>query len=295
LSILRPTLRCLCSGAFCQRAVEYTERPEGETPFQGEDDAYHRAYDACRVCGHFFAALTHDVTSFYEEGYVNATYGSLEGIREQFQKIVSHPPEQSDNHWRVRRVDGYWRRCGGVATKAPRLLDVGCGLAVFPFRMRQAGWECTVIDPDQRAVDHAANDLGIKALTGDFSGVSSEDLGRYDAITFNKVLEHIEDPVPLLEKAAEHLQPEGVVYVEVPDTRAQEDPLGFGREEFFIDHLHVFSAASLCHLVEMSGLRVSHLSRFREPSGKYTLAVFCSREQVIGGGAAVGGELLCRC
>ena len=274
----RPTLSCPCEGAFCERVVEYHERPDGETPFPIAGGVYYRAYDACRVCGHFFSTQSLEVGSLYRGTYVDSTYGSIEQIREKFSTIVALPPEKSDNFWRVRRVDDRWRRqCGPDVRTRPRLLDVGTGLAVFPFGMREAGWDCTIVDPDARAVDHARDERGMSALPGDFLDVPAEAVGQYDMITFNKVLEHVEDPVPLLEKAARHTLAHGLVYIEVPDVEARADALGYNREEFFVEHLHVFSPASLSHLVEVSGLRLNDLHRFREPSGKYTLAAFGSR------------------
>ena len=60
------------------------------------------------------------------------------------------------------------------------------------------------------------------------------------------------------------------MYVEVPDgEKAIEE--GPTREEFFIDHFHVFSRASLEHLASGAGMRPLALERLREPSGKFTL------------------------
>ncbi len=93
-------------------------------------------------------------------------------------------------------------------------------------------------------------------------------------MTFNKVLEHVADPVAMLARArAFHGRADGVVYVEVPDGEAAAAE-GPGREEFFIEHLHVFSAASLALLAVRAGFSLVRLERVREPSTKYTLAAF---------------------
>jgi 2-polyprenyl-3-methyl-5-hydroxy-6-metoxy-1,4-benzoquinol methylase len=111
----------------------------------------------------------------------------------------------------------------------------------------------------------------VDAVCGDF--LALDDLGRFDVIAFNKVLEHVPDPAVMLRKALAHGHPEGFVYVEVPDgeVAAAEGP---GREEFFIDHWHVFSAASVALLAQRAGYSLRALERLREPSGKYTLRTF---------------------
>ncbi len=55
------------------------------------------------------------------------------------------------------------------ATDAPsQLLDVGSGLAVFPYAMRLRGWNCTALDPDPRAVEHARNIAGVTGICANF-------------------------------------------------------------------------------------------------------------------------------
>ena len=65
----------------------------------------------------------------------------------------------------------------------------------------------------------------------------------------------------------------GLVYVELPDAEGAGAD-GPEREEFFIEHLHVFSMASLCLLAARAGFQVRSAVRLREPSTKYTLAAF---------------------
>jgi SAM-dependent methyltransferase len=136
--------------------------------------------------------------------------------------------------------------------------------------MKEEGWECTALDPDPRAVEHAQLHVGVKAICGDFMTVW--DLGLYDLITFNKVLEHVPDPVGMLSKSREHLREGGLVYVEVPDGELAmvEGP---EREEFFIEHRCAFSMTSLSLLARQAGFATQLIERVREPSSKYTLYV----------------------
>jgi hypothetical protein len=103
--------------------------------------------------------------------------------------------------------------------------------------------------------------------------MASQELGRFDVVTFNKVLEHVADPVSMLARSARHLREGGFVYIELPDGEAALTE-GPERQEFFIDHWHVFSAASLAILATRAGFRLQALERLHEPSGKYTLRAF---------------------
>jgi SAM-dependent methyltransferase len=146
---------------------------------------------------------------------------------------------------------------------------------VFLQRMKEEGWECTALDPDERAVEHARRHVGVRAIRGDF--LSAPQLSLYDLITFNKVLEHVADPIAMLQKSRQHLRPGGVVYVEVPDGEAAAVE-GSGREEFFIEHVCVFSLTSLRLLVTRAGFATQCIERVHEPSGKYTLRAFLQLE-----------------
>ena len=97
---------------------------------------------------------------------------------------------------------------------------------------------------------------------------------KYDLITFNKVLEHIEKPNKILKKFSRILKKKGFIYIEVPDVAAaKESSL---REEFFIEHHHVFSKLSLANLIKNSDLKIKEIKSIKEPSGKYTLYCFCN-------------------
>tara|TARA_Y100001960_G_scaffold328889_1_gene418796 strand:+ start:272 stop:796 length:525 start_codon:yes stop_codon:yes gene_type:complete len=153
------------------------------------------------------------------------------------------------------------------------VLDVGSGLGVFPHAMKQAGWNVTALDPDSRQAQHARNVVGVSAIHADF--MTAQNLPKFSLVTFNKVLEHVREPISMLARARPILKPGGICYVELPDGEAAiEDPEGAAREEFTIDHPHVFSAASMALLAQRSGFRVDFMERIREPSTKYTLYTF---------------------
>lgn len=268
---LTPPLECPCDGRCFELAHRYTEPPAGEIRFAfNAATGYRRDLLSCRTCGHIVSRHAMDTSGMYSGEYVNATYGGADGLRRNFERIIALDPARSDNTARVRRVVDFSAQHFGPGGRS--ILDVGSGLCVFLYRMKAAGWDCTALDPDPRQAAHARETAGVNAICGDFMQMT--DTVRYDVITFNKVLEHVQEPVAMLRKARGHLQENGFVYIELPDKDARRDDDGFGREEFFIDHLHVFSATSVAALVERAGLSLLSLERIREPSTKFTLRAF---------------------
>jgi SAM-dependent methyltransferase len=266
----RPTLECPCDGQYRVPAYVYDSPPVSETKFDF-GQVYRRGYDRCGVCCHWFSTHTMDLAAIYGGDYMDATYGNK--MRATYDRIMALPPERSDNAGRAACVTAFAKRHLPPNDRRPRLLDIGSGLAVFPARMREAGWDCTALDPDPRAAEHARDVAGVAAVTGDFRTVDHAALGRFEVITLNKVIEHVENPLELLRAAAPLLAAGGFLYIEVPDGEAASAE-GPGREEFFIEHHHVFSAASLAMTVERAGFTLLSLERLREPSTKFTLRAF---------------------
>lgn len=266
----RVSAPCLCGGRSREVLFTYEAPPAGEPRYAfSSAGVYHRRIDRCPACGHCVAVHDLDTTRLYEGDYDDAIYGPR-GIQGGYERILALDPSRSDNAARVRRMISFF--ADRIPVDRPRtVLDVGSGLCVFLHRMKEAGWSCTAIDPDPRAARHAADVVGVTAHCGDFA--TAEVPGRFDLVTFNKVLEHVPDPVDVLARAHRNLPLGGVVHVEVPDAEAAAEA-GAGREEWFVDHLHVFSAASLALLLQRAGFRVLDLRRLHEPSGKFTLYAF---------------------
>lgn len=267
-----PTLGCQCNGRFLVPAFTYDRPPAGETTFDLKGQAYRRRYDRCTMCDHWFARHDLDLSDFYERDYVEATYGGLAGMRQKFETIMSLPTEKSDNRQRVERVRGFAGSHGIDESKGPRLLDVGAGLGVFPAAMQAKGWNATALETDPRTLAHLRAVVGVDSLNLPLFKLESAGIAPFALITFNKVLEHVPAPVELLMAAKALLLQHGFIYVEVPDVAAATE--GPGREEFFIEHLHVFSPASLSMLSAKAGYRLMRMERLREPSGKFTLNAF---------------------
>ena len=267
-------LGCDCNGAFLEKAFEYDSRPDGEMDFGIDESDYRRCYMRCTVCDHWFSKHKIDLSKLYESQYLKSTYGDAEGLKRRYEKISLLPPEQSDNAARCVHIQSFAKDFFGpdFAPAERSVLDVGGGIGVFAAEMKRYGWRVSTIEQDLLFVNHLRDTVGVEAFHDDLFDLSPQDIGSFDAISFNKVLEHIESPVPLLAHAGSFLNEHGFIYVELPDIEAACE--GPEREEFFIEHFHVFSPSSIALLLERSGFKVITIERLRDPSGKFTLRAF---------------------
>jgi 2-polyprenyl-3-methyl-5-hydroxy-6-metoxy-1,4-benzoquinol methylase len=258
----------LCAAEDSELLHVYDAPPVGETDFGFHP--YQRELRRCRACGVYFNAHQLDLSRLYSEDYNRAKYADK--LLRTFQKIMALPPQASDNHGRVERVLDWLARSGRVASEM-EILDVGSGLAVFAAGLARRGLACHCIDPSPLSAAHALEHAGAaSARTG---SIGDWPLSHpLDLITWNKVLEHVPDPVALLRESARRLAPGGAVYIELPDGEAALREGGPGRQEFFIEHVTAWSLPALGGLVQRAGLTLLESGALRDPSGKFTLFGF---------------------
>jgi len=266
--------RCYLCGATDSTVIaELQSRPEGETDFGIPCDAYARTIRKCGECGVYFSVHGYDVESWYEAKYHEATY--RESMAERYEAIRSLPFDRSDNKHRVRRILESCCERGWVPSDTD-VLDVGSGLAVFAGELQEHGLRCHCLDLDEAFIAHARDHVGVAgAYLCRLKDV--DPLLRFRLIAFNKVLEHVTNPVHLVGGAAEHLARDGVVYIEVPDgDGALRHGVVEDREEFYIEHYTVFTKRSLEYLVRTAGFHVLTIGEIHEPSDKFTLWTLAS-------------------
>ncbi len=247
-------------------------KPAAETNFNIPENIYFRNISKCKICSVYNNFHELDLSNLYNEVYNESTYSN--DIKDKFDFIMSLPDKKSDNKLRVERIVKHLKRDISDITNLS-VLDVGSGLCVFLGELKKYGLKnLNCIDPSKISVSHSLENVKINsAYQGDFFDFDSKN--KYDLITFNKVLEHVQNPIKMLSKAKEHLNRDGLVYLELPDGKSASQSGGFvDREEFFLEHFTVFNKESTNCLINMSGFKVIEIGEIHEPSDKYTIFSF---------------------
>ena len=115
-------------------------------------------------------------------------------------------------------IDANMRHLRKENTKK-RLLDVGCGNGGFLLLARSAGWDVVGVDPDSEAVEAARiQDLDVR-----LGGVEALDpsIEQFDTITLSHVIEHVHQPVEVLQACHRLLRPGGFLWIETPNIASQ--------------------------------------------------------------------------
>ena len=97
-----------------------------------------------------------------------------------------------------------------------KLLDIGCGDGKVMEHAQQLGWDVVGVEIDPEAVRVAKN-AGLNVIEADYDQVNkfSE---QFDCVICSHVLEHLHQPMDLLERIKQVLKPGGYVLLVLPNS-----------------------------------------------------------------------------
>ena len=266
----------LCGEQLGRTLVELTAPDKYERAAGISEHDYRRRWVECGACRALCDVHLSPEAGKLEEWATNY-YSREEGddLATRHRKIMALLPERSDNRQRARRVAEFLRNWKS-APENPRVLDVGAGTGVFlAALLDEMKCDATAIEPSETACAFLRGLGRFEVIENLFTPALG--LRDFDLITFNKVIEHIADPRPVLECAAGAVSPQGLLYVEVPHRlSARVHP----PEHFILGalHCHLYAPSTLCLLLERTGWMPLECRTIFEPSGKVSTYAFACLE-----------------
>jgi 2-polyprenyl-3-methyl-5-hydroxy-6-metoxy-1,4-benzoquinol methylase len=148
-------------------------------------------------------------------------------------------------------------------------LDVGCGEGFAMAFFQKKGWTVAGIDYSDSGLQSMNPDMLPYLKTGDVFELLEETAAtenKFDLVWLSNVLEHVNDPIELLNAIRKLVSENGVLVVTVPNdgTELQEFLFekNYIKEHFWIavpDHISYFNVASLRAITEACGWKCSRI------------------------------------
>lgn len=141
--------------------------------------------------------------------------------------------------------------------------DIGCGDGSFLSVLRNNGYqECWGIEPSVYACASAL-EKKLDVVTGNLSNLQHAKEGRsFKACTLFHVIEHVPDPLEVLQVLRDALPLGGIVIIETPDADAAiQKATNHKNALIYHEHLFYWTEKSLHMALEQNGFKVVQVSR----------------------------------
>lgn len=199
----------------------------------------------CSNCtGVFLSSFDHITNEFYEEsGMLNGSVNLKE--------------------YRMKSYEDDERRAKYVHNKiiGKKVLDFGCGAGGFLHLIKKFTDTANGVELDL-SINRALNNENILC----FNNIESIE-GKYDVITLFHVLEHLPNPIEILNELKKYLTPNGIILIEVPHA---EDALltlynssAFANFTYWSCHLFLHTTFTLEKLAEQAGYHINYIKQIQ--------------------------------
>ncbi len=111
------------------------------------------------------------------------------------------------------------RRIGPATNSEQRLLDVGCATGAMLDQSRAFGFTPYGVELNPNFARYAREEFGIPVIAGELN-VEHFESESFAAITMIDLIEHVPDPLGLLNTARQLLRPDGLLVVYTPNHRS---------------------------------------------------------------------------
>lgn len=223
-------IHCGQATHFFLRAKDYNRRVTGE----------YFSYYRCTDCGLIFLSpVPQNLGNYYQNAYYEIP-SNMEDLDIKAKKL---------QQWKIDLVNRFVQK--------GKLLEIGPAYGLFSHLAKQSGFDVTAIEMDSRCCEFLRDEVGITVVQNVDTLAALEALPQFDVIVFWQVLEHLIDPMAVLDLAAKHLLPGGVLIFDTPNPNAFQFKV-LGKYWTHIDaprHLTLIPVELVVSKLSQAGLR----------------------------------------
>ncbi len=198
-----------------------------------------------------------DSSDIYNEEYTEMLSKSI-----PFDQLSERDIDVFEGRLRLERMESIIGHRG-------RLLDIGCGPGNLLVQSIRSGWDATGLEVNRESAHFAREVNKVPVVTGMLEDFEHSWKESFDAVYFNQVLEHTQEPLKFLKTVRRILKPRGVVFCGVPNESCFMNHVGHYYFKFRLSpftpflsptfspyHMIGFSTKSIRQAFEMTGFEV---------------------------------------
>ena len=207
---------------------------------------------SCTDCGFVTANLEigyEDILAIYSEKYFKG---------EAYDDYLRDKDEHQQNF--RKRMKAVEKIIPGAKLK--KILEIGCAYGFFG-ELATSAWGAgyTGIDIATEAVEYAKSTLKLNVFCGDYLQ-SFQNKFTFDTVFMWDVIEHLRNPMAVIEKVSKEISPKGFIVITTGDIGALLPRLQKKKWRMISPpaHLHYFNRKTITKLLEKNGFRVVDIS-----------------------------------
>jgi len=188
---------------------------------------------------------------------------SFDHIGKDFYKLSGMHSEEIDlDAWLIETDSDDERRFNFLRNNVENksVMDFGCGNAGFLMRSRKIARSVVGIEPELRFSDHFKKE-GVNVV----SDMDKLDAGNFDIITMFHVVEHLQDPIEVLQKIGKRLNKDGQLIIETPNSNdallSVYKSSAFSSFTYWSCHLFLYNQETLSALVRKAGMKLNYIKQ----------------------------------
>lgn len=252
----------ICKGKM--KLVALFVRPQKGEKIFSPLKSFKKKIFRCKNCSHHYidGYDYKKANKIYKNLYDKKAYGK---INSKFNEISNFKNKDSSNYFRKIYLLNNFK-----FKKNTKLFDYGSGIGIFLFSIKNY-CKCYFYEKNIRSKNFCKDKLKLRYVP--YNKIKKF---KFNYITCNKVLEHfnLRDIKKTLNLFKKSINKKGKIYLELPSSNASKK--GYSRQEFFTEHLNIFSKKSINIFFKSLNFKIEKLNFLREINGKYTFRVILS-------------------
>jgi SAM-dependent methyltransferase len=207
----------------------------------------------CRACGLLYQSprpSDADLPEMYDEKYYTSA-GAKAGDYTYADERTKEADVRLKSAARLARIE--------TLVKPGRVVEAGCSFGTFLDEARRRGWEPRGVDVSAYAVKFCTEERRIPVHLGSFE-TAPLDPGSARLVHMSEVIEHLPRPRVAIRRAAEALEPGGLLVIGTANADSLARRLRGARWGYYMPgHVVILSAALLGRLLREEGFEVHRI------------------------------------
>ena len=147
-----------------------------------------------------------------------------------------------------------------IISKSSKILEIGSGHGETITELEKLQYNVTGVEPDIKNVEFLKNQLNSRIIQSNIESLKLDE--KFDLIWMSHVFEHLSNPIKSLKDFKNFLNPNGIIFIEVPSVTKKNDQRTFT----VVPHAYNYSSKSLKNILIKSGYSIISCDHFGPPT-----------------------------